>query len=204
MGKEGETTETRQSEGESAFVSKQEVQMSLCNNDIALSITSPSLFGEMEFACTDRVDPRGDGAQPLSRSQRRQRLSRALQRTTLNALIFDTGRLLLSHSDPTRLSLPPSLSLRHCLPLPLSLTVTGSDREQMLHGTATTEPDTTTRTLPLCHIRLFNALDPAEDICPVLGDAERKAVDANESKAGFNRFDYRGSLAISFVRTTFA
>ena len=104
-------------------------------------------------------------------------------------------------------SLPLSLSLRHCLPLPLSLPVTGSDREQMLHGTATTEPDNTTRTLPLCHIRLFNTLDPAEDIRPVLGDAERKAVDADESKAGFNQFDYRdpqGSLARSFVRTSFA
>ena len=81
-----------------------------------------------------------------------------LQRTTVNVLISDTGRLFLLTPRPC-----PALS--HCLPLPLSLGVTGSDREQMLHYTATTEPDTATRTLPFCHLLLLNVLVSLEDIC---------------------------------------
>ena len=161
----------------------------------------------MEFALhrTEQI-PEVQTARSLCPA-RRQRLSRALQQTTLNVLIFDTGRLLLSHSDPTPLSLPPSLHLSLALspslssPASLSLPVTGSDRQQMLRCTATTEPDTTTRTRLLCHIRSFNAL------VPVFGGAERKAVDADGSKAGFNQSDYRdpsGSLARSLVRTTSA
>lgn len=141
------------------------------------------MCSDMKFGCTDRVHPRGDGMQPLSNSQTK--LSRLLQWTTVNVLIFDTGHLFLPHPDPTLLSLSLSLTVA----LPLSLRVTGSDREQMLNHTATTKLDTATRIPPFCHLPLLKVLDICHPFyCPfwISSDTDRKAVETDETKAGFN------------------
>jgi len=117
-----------------------------------------------------------------------QKLSRVLQWTTVNVLIFDTGRLFPAHPDPTPLSLSVSLTVS----LPLSLRVSRSDREQMLSHTTTTKPDTTTRTLPFCHLPLAKCILSLEDIyhqfhCSswISSDTVRKEGKNYAAKAGF-------------------
>ncbi len=133
----------------------------------------------MRFACTDRVPKVTAGSLCPAR---RQKLSGVLQWTTVNVLIFDTGRLFLPHPDPT--------------PLSLFLSRSGSlGQTESRCLTARPQPNLTPQhayshsVLP----HLLNVLVSLEDICHLFccsswisSDADRKAADTGETKAGFN------------------